>query len=864
MKVRTAAIPNCIRTVIALLAVLGGLCADDSVTVTLPQSVKFAPSTQPNLLADGGFENVKLDASVEPTAWRTISHTYTTDKALGREVDEKLKQHRTAEIRTGDAAEGRAFAYLRNPDEADAWRGGVKGPDFASYLTRFVRIPGPHELKHAVLTMCYKARLSPTASTSYVRMTLSCVDNAEKPWSGKATRDWKMRILTDSDAWRAAKLEMLVPPETRALQVSLYLDGCGEAMFDDVQLRLEEPPAGPEMRLWPMSALGNELHIAGGFGLLNFVFRNQRGETPKNLMAVLDLPDGFDLVNTRFGIAATERHAAHAIHRIPVSALRDVMRANRERWETTQTLSCAVKTSLAPSAKTFTARYWLEGEGYRSESQSFTLRVVGRVRVAHKPQLFRSGAVLGREFEFDHTDEAASRAAIAGVTKLYTDTGFNAIHAPARDAVLMTTLGAAGIHRSFEALWIVNGYHLGPAKKPDFARMVLPDGSFHADGICPMEVIERGPFFRESIEAPLRKILVTDRTSDGVMPNWEPGAYQDNKGCYCARCQRAFIAHSKLPADEVKAAWPRDIFTRYHEAWVKFRSWQHSRVCVTLERTVNALGKEAGIDAHFAPSIGHTSLIAGDYHEKHFGEIDPYDYATELPWLEPWGPYVRTELLHPEPAAIGRNIHPFIAGRDIMATLTRRIPDGAKRPKLIAYPHGFQLEDWVATPQAIAMDTLSFFVNRWRGSYVYFFPRGYDARYWNALAAANDLIGRHEDIVLNGRPTDQQRVTALTPLPAHAGFNNVMRGVLQHTYPDAITAPLLQTRGFVKGNTRLIAVGNFCETQSCPAKLAVMGLAATKRYVINGATSTGAELAQGVAIEAPALRWTFIVIEPVP
>jgi hypothetical protein len=144
------------------------------------------------------------------------------------------------------------------------------------------------------------------------------------------------------------------------------------------------------------------------------------------------------------------------------------------------------------------------------------------------------------------------------------------------------------------------------------------------------------------------------------------------------------------------------------------------------------------------------------------------------------------------------------------------------------------------------------------------FPRGYDARWWNALAAANDLIAQHEDIVLDRTPTDVQSVTPLTPLPAHAAFTNVGTATLHSTYPDAITAPLLQVRGFEKDGARLVAIGNFCESQSCSAKLIVAGLDAARKFTVADTTHSGAELARGITIVVPALRWTFIRIAPTP
>jgi hypothetical protein len=44
---------------------------------------------------------------------------------------------------------------------------------------------------------------------------------------------------------------------------------------------------------------------------------------------------------------------------------------------------------------------------------------------------------------------------------------------------------------------------------------------------------------------------------------------------------------------------------------------------------------------------------------------------------------------------------------------------------------------------------------------VYAFPKGYDARYWKALADANTVIAAFEDVVFDGAAT---RAHALTPL----------------------------------------------------------------------------------------------------
>jgi hypothetical protein len=43
------------------------------VSIALPQQVALTPPLLPNLISEGGFENVRLDADTQPETWRTFS-----------------------------------------------------------------------------------------------------------------------------------------------------------------------------------------------------------------------------------------------------------------------------------------------------------------------------------------------------------------------------------------------------------------------------------------------------------------------------------------------------------------------------------------------------------------------------------------------------------------------------------------------------------------------------------------------------------------------------------------------------------------------------------------------------------------------
>lgn len=856
----------------ALVALCAGLaCADEllpagGASIQMPEQAGPGKPTGVELLSDGGFEGVALDQAKVP-AWQVVTHVFSYDAGKARELECRITAARVAEIRTSGSLEGACHAFLANPEAADQWRGGVSGPDFCTYLSRFVTIPPLAAPGRLTLSFAYKAKLSDRASNSKVRVAASFFGEGKEPWRKPAIGEFLQYHFGESAQWRREAMTLMVPQEARALRLLLYVDGCGEAAFDDVHLVLGQWPAELEMRLFPFAWLDNTFCLGENDpGLLCFALRNPRGLTLKKPVAVVELPAGFELVDARFGIASRESLPGGAtLYRMPIAGLRGVLRKPKEDYEVYNMLNCLVRSSLPASARTCEARYWTEDGLERSAPRTFSLKTI-KTRHAPHPKLFRAGAVVSHEMDFT-TPEAMDLAA-----RLYDSQGFSAIQIYPHTAISRLLLDR-GIERYLEANWIVNGYHLGRGPKPDSARMVQPDGTFHPDGICPQEVIDRGPYFRSDIEANLRQHLVTDRTADQIMPNWEPYMYR-GKGCFCDRCQRAFAAFSKLPAAEIAASWPKDVATRHAEEWARFRAYQHGRLVVALDRTAVALGKEAGIESHFIPVIAASSLTEGDYQRKHFREIDPYEYAAELPWLEPWGPYVFRSMFLPAPASPGRQLFVYCSAREVMNHVARRIASATRRPKLIAYPHGQQGQDWLTEPESLAMQVLSYFVAGWHGAMAYHFPRGYDARWWNALAEANEAIAGCESMVFGGQPDEHVRVVPLSRMPARAAFTARERQHARDTYPSALEARLLQVRAFRKEPAVLVAVGNFWESGQCVARLVLPGLEPGKQYLVSDQTArltfaaeksdswSGADLSRGITIQVPALRWRFLMVQP--
>jgi len=208
--------------------------------------------------------------------------------------------------------------------------------------------------------------------------------------------------------------------------------------------------------------------------------------------------------------------------------------------------------------------------------------------------------------------------------------------------------------------------------------------------------------------------------------------------------------------------------------------------------------------------------------------------------------------------------------------LNKYTKSDASRPDMIALVQALQVETWFTEPEAIEFEMLCYLVNDWRGAFLYYMPRGYDSRWWNATAEANRRIAAYEDFIYTGKPGKNFKIQPLTPLPSPnlpvfwAEGGNFLQKV-----PMLKNAAIIQGKEFILGNKRLVAVGNFWQKGECFFTLALNELDPHEKYVVcqpvlNRCFSpdnqrkywTGEELAAGILLHAGALRWAFYVIEP--
>ena len=234
-----------------------------------------------------------------------------------------------------------------------------------------------------------------------------------------------------------------------------------------------------------------------------------------------------------------------------------------------------------------------------------------------------------------------------------------------------------------------------------------------------------------------------------------------------------------------------------------------------------------------------------------------------------WGPYVWFIADQPYAYTKGANLLTWEMAQRVIRDYRKHFPNPAKRAKLMAMPHGSQLNmTGLGQPEGMAMDQISSFLAGYDASILYFFPRGYDHRFWKALADSNALIAANEDIVMTGKKKDDVTVVPQTPFPAP------VENIEPRFLPDVRKSDLLQVAAFEKDGRILVAAGNFWEKGDVVFQLRVPGLKPDQEYTVQekafrrqfvpeeGKFFTGKMLADGILLHAGAMRWAFFEIVP--
>ena len=659
-----------------------------------------------------------------------------------------------------------------------------------------------------------------------------------------------------TDQWAEYSYPLEAPEGTVRISLSFFLYGAGELKLDDFSLTSADGAQTIETTLYPMGWIDNCYHLASGqTGILQIVTRNPGNLPIKKPELLIEMPRGVEI---------TGSSAAIAPKALGDGKWRVDLRRSRITKEWYSLPPLLLRTTLPPQKQPLEVRYRFVNDGKPGPECKFNLVVIPPF-TGKPPRIFRHGPFSsGLNANYNGKDAV-------DVVGLYRQTGFNLLHSLSQD--MSREAKKAGFLR---LRWATvpgpnDGYDMGENPKPPEVWFLGLDGKplpalrNKPYLLCPVAVYTNSEYYRQKVVAPLRKQMVEQDFYDFVSNNWEPQV--GFRGCFCERCREEFIRHTRLPAAEVRAAWPSQVLEKWRDQWVEFRAWQHGRLVAQVEKDVAAFGKEAGRDLHFAPQITSGAFREARY--RAFAQYNPEYFLKDLPWINAWGPYVYRDLSTPASYTNAEYLKCWLAAQDVQEFTARRIPDPAKRPRYIALPHALQCGWWVTTPEALALETLCYFLNRWAAAEAYIFPLGYDHRWFRELARVNTAIAATEDVVFQGKPLPPPDLAALTPLP-----KNCFAGTQHSDFPRLPTASLLQGAAYVLGERRLVAVGNFWQKAPVFVRLRIADLDPRRQYLLwqpaakeaylkeAGKPYTGAELARGITLEVPPLHWNLYLVEP--
>lgn len=820
-----------------------------------------------NLLKFSDFEDTKVDLQQKPLGnWASAFYVH---KREGEEPQSKMATLASRKISTENPASGTCCAALITPLAVNQYRDANGVPMISNRILQNILLPETAVPVKFQLKFKLRGRLENKPGLNSFHAFVSFFDKPEQSKAKQLKKMLNVSFPVKPD-WQDNSMNFVAPPGTRSLNISLALYGCGEVYLDDIKLTPMQMAEGMTVKLMPFAFLDNIFCLgAGQPGTLVFAFGNENATKLEHPALYLKIPAAFKLVDIRDALKIADRKQDKddkVTYKIDLTGLKNFISVSRDFYSTYQVASAMLKADLPPGEKLYPAEYWVEDGNYHSAPEKFSMKIIP-ASSGKKPQIFRTSTMILRESDF--AGDGAKE-----FVQFYANNGFNCIHG-ANNKSMQDSFKKAGISRYVQPYNLCNGYRLGDAKKTDEAFFRLVDSSPYnkpEEAICPTEVYKQGPYYKEHVAGMLKNIIIRNGTAENIMPNWEVYMF-DFKGCFCPRCKEEFILYSRLPKEDVDKKWPKSISDSYRDTWIRFRSWQHGKLVQTLEQTISELGRKAGNDSHFIPEVGWNYYLnnwrAGE-------QYSPADYLDKLPWIEVWGPYLCHRFTQPYGYNTGTHLITYLAARDIKKFVADRVPDPAKRPKLIAFPHGYQGDDWVTEPEAPGFEYLCFFLNGWEGAFAYYFPRGYDQRYWGELAKTNTTIAEYENYVFKGKRSVSATAEIVTPVPA-TNFPQASGGEFdfQKKLPDLGNASLLQCVSYELDDRHMVAAGNFWQKGEIFFKLKLGSLSKGMKYMLTqpdrkrfftnaagDAALSPADLENGILLHIGALRWNFYVLEP--
>ena len=630
----------------------------------------------------------------------------------------------------------------------------------------------------------------------------------------------KQRLENCDSEWKPFVALFAVPKGEKSVQVNLNHAGVGELRYRALTLVRETSPTRVSITTCAHGQVDKSFAVgAGQVGCITYMWKRRFGEPAfdaRGFSFRMTLPKGFSFVAATWAkkgeARVSERPDGSSEILLPAKGRETPTYTYRDsNWTRFGVL---VRAALdAPGGMgTFEA---LHGGERVSNVESTRWFTIPPVKVKAKPKRYRNGFFPGSGYGVYDDPEAsyayAKMASDAGadwwIPSLPPKPALAELYRRAGISVITPQTG--GIRDGY----IVHGGTYVPNRDiPESDRYVARSAKSDAtiaQAVCPFSVLDERPFFRTNT---IPRVTAALAGMDGAWANWEPFSFV-NQGCMCDTCRREFAKFLGVPERELTHdVWWNEVKSggRYAAESHKFRSLVHAKLVKRVDRLVRAAtGGEKSVG--FIPGIAWCEMSSFWRPNDYPVEPKAIDYAGDLEWIDPWGPYPFWNLDGMFTQSEGFNVVYWFAAKDVREQVNRDYPP-PRRPKLMSFPQGAMSCEWITEPEWLGLGLDSFFFNGWEASVVYFFPKGYDARYWRAFAEATERAALYEDFVFGGSRCDEE-VALRSP-----GFCKILKGRVSQYLPQADVS-LLQYAAYKKDGRLMVAVLNFADEQSADVEL---------------------------------------------
>jgi hypothetical protein len=714
-----------------------------------------------------------------------------------------------------------------------------------------------------------------------------------------AARYMVLAASEEKHDWRRYEMKFAVKPGEKGFSLTAFFTGENKsAWVDSFNLEKVEPVAGEEVkfRLTPnFDADDNIYHLPQGAPMIVYLtVANESQYQPKTQPEILvDLPEGVELLGGDLDSRETAPPAKLELGGKPYvrysltmgfsSYLLGNVDFTKSAWRSTLLM---LRTNKPAGDEIMDAYISFKDGEYVCKPCLFRLKVIPPLTTIYSPRRFRSACVVNNGIEF-------SGKPLAEWSRAYAGWGFNEIlvndhlrvggstpEAKRRDpSSIIRELVKNALTVSLNCGRITNGYMVRytPLNKdiPEEVLLKQATGVVQQDAFDPAYIYRRGEWYVKLVNWVLDDMLA--KGASHLVCNWEPWMYRMERGSFTERSIRDFARWSGKPESVVLGMNPIEIVTKWPDELKKFQSWQYKMAMRTLNEIVRKKSVQIGRKIDFIPWVGpHTlfDLHEGAEYQEYIECFNGADYAEEFDYLASWHyRYFKSVEMH-DPAKkrmIELGLRHAESKDDFDCKTHRQTLDrvehlvgqiekfsfraGRQAPPYIHLTQNKQCDNWVVKPESIGLQMLAAFIGGAKGLHLYYFPQGYDGRYWRSAIEANRAIAYYENDVLDGEKLASGfSLTPKTACFAHADYREN-----------------LAIRAFRNNGWTLLALCNFdfldeavfdlhCENLT-QGKYVLRDPLKNSHYTFSGKAALDAEMLKKITLTLPKMTIRFLRVE---